>query len=121
MAVKNILIVEDDQSIREMMKDVLEIEGYTIFTATNGKEGIETLQKIKPSPCVVLLDMMMPIMNGWQFLDFQRSSPEYATIPVIVCSAYNESAKSVRPAAILSKPLQLKSLLGAVQSFCACA
>lgn len=119
MSCRNILIVEDEPAIREMMKDVLEINGYNIFTAANGKEGIEALKEISHMPCVVLLDLMMPGTNGWQFLDFQRNSPSLASIPVVICSAYKESAKAVKPAGIVEKPIRLEALLGAVQSFCA--
>jgi CheY-like chemotaxis protein len=116
---KNVLIVEDDQAIRQMMQDVLEIQGYKVFLASNGREGTEKLLQLSPKPCVVLLDLMMPELNGWQFLDFQRSDPSLLHIPVVVCSAYRESARSVKPAAIIDKPVQLEALLGAVRSFCA--
>lgn len=119
MACKNVLIVEDEKAIRQMMQDVLEIHGYNVVVAADGHEGIEQLRRLAPEPCVILLDLMMPGMNGWQFLDFQRSDPRLASIPVVVCSAYKESAKSIRPAGIVEKPVQLKNLLGAVQAFCA--
>jgi CheY-like chemotaxis protein len=116
---KNILIVEDEHSIRQMMKDVLEIEGYKVFLAADGAEGIEQLKGISPDPCVVLLDLMMPGTNGWWFLDNQRSNPRLSHIPVVICSAYAESAKSVHPSGFVPKPIQLESLLGAVKAFCA--
>lgn len=119
MGCKNILIVEDEQSIRHMMKHILEIEGYRVFIASNGAEGIETLKGISPDPCVVLLDMMMPGTNGWWFLDNQRNNPSLSKIPVVVCSAYEESARSVKPSGFVSKPIHVDSLLGAVKAFCA--
>ena len=119
MICKNILVVEDEQSIRQMMQDVLELHGYTVFTASNGAEGIEKLSKIIPEPCVVLLDLMMPGTNGWQFLDVQRNNPKFSGIPVVVCSAYKESAKSIRPNGFIEKPIHLNSLLGTVRQFCA--
>ena len=119
MNCKNILVVEDDRAIRQMFKDVLEVEGYNVVTAGDGSEGIEQLKALSDQPCVILLDLMMPGTNGWKFLDFQRADPAISGIPVIVCSAYNESAKSVKPDAVLEKPVKLEALLGAVQSFCA--
>jgi CheY-like chemotaxis protein len=119
---KNILIIEDDKSIREMMQDVLELEGYKIHVAANGQEAVDALNGFssgKKLPCVVLLDLMMPVLNGWQFLDFQRNHPTLKKIPVVVVSAYAESARSVRPQAVVTKPIQLGSLLSAVQSLCA--
>jgi len=119
MTAKNVLIIEDDAPIRQMMKDVLELNGYKIFLASDGSEGIKILKEILPEPCVVLLDLMMPGTNGWQFLDVQRNDPLYSTVPVIVCSAYKESAKSINPAGFVEKPIQLNSLLDVVKSFCA--
>jgi CheY-like chemotaxis protein len=119
MACKNVLIVDDDQAIRQMLQDVLEIQGYKTLTANNGKEGIEKLKPPAELPCVIVLDLMMPGMNGWEFLDHQRSNPNLARIPVIVCSAYRESAKSVHAHAVVEKPIKLDQLLGAVKALCA--
>jgi CheY-like chemotaxis protein len=119
MECKNILIVEDEPSIRQMMKDVLEIEGYHVFSAADGSEGLEKLRALSPQPCLVLLDLMMPGTNGWKFLDVQRADPILANIPVVICSAYVESAKSIRPRAIIEKPVQLNVLLDTVNEFCA--
>ena len=115
---KHILIVEDDISIRQMMKHILELEGYQVSLAGDGEEGIEALKQVN-SPCVVILDMMMPKTNGWWFLDQQRNHPELKKIPVVICSAYEESAKSVKPAGFVPKPIHVDSLLGAVKTFCA--
>jgi CheY-like chemotaxis protein len=111
---KRVLIVEDDRSIREMMKSVLEIEGFTIVAANNGREGIDAIRGSHP-PDVILLDMMMPVMNGWDFLDFVRANAMTAKIPVVVVSAYDEIARSVRPDAFVPKPVQLKALLEAIE------
>lgn len=119
MPCQNILIVEDDLAIRQMMSDVLELNGFRIFTASDGNEGIQKLEKIVPEPCIVLLDLMMPGSNGWQFLDIQRNDPRFREVPVIVCSAYKESALAVQPSAFIEKPLQLNALLGTVKEFCA--
>lgn len=119
MACKKLLIVEDDEAIRQMMQDVLEIEGYEILSASDGQQGLEMLRAHAETPCLIILDMMMPKVNGWQFLDEQRANPKYAGIPVIVCSAYRESAKTVKPHAFVEKPVQLPVLTKAVKAFCA--
>jgi CheY-like chemotaxis protein len=111
---KRILIVEDDKAIRDMMKSVLEVEGYTVLAASNGKMGIEAL-KGQESPNVILLDMMMPVMNGWDFLDFLRSNSLTRQIPVVIVSAYGEIARSVKPQGFVPKPIQLKALLDAIE------
>lgn len=116
---KKVLVIDDDPAIRQTIQDVLEIYGYDVHTASDGKEGIKELSSMKESPCLILLDLMMPGMNGWGFLDFQRANPVYAGVPVIICSAYEASAKSVGANNILVKPVQLESLVGAVKAFCA--
>lgn len=118
MALKKILIIEDDPAIREALQLALELKGYEAVTASNGREAIEKLEK-DPDPGLILLDLMMPGMNGWQFLDFQQSHPDYAHIPVIVCSAFYESARTVQSRAFLPKPVELKALLHTVEAFCA--
>ena len=116
---KSVLVIDDDPAILQSMKDVLEIHGYKVSVATDGFEGIKLLSKMDDPPCLILLDLMMPGMNGWGFLDLQRTNPEYANIPVIICSAYENSARSISKSPVLIKPIQLNSLLGAVQAFCA--
>lgn len=116
---KTVLVIDDDKAIRQTMKDVLEIYGYEVLTASDGKEGIAKLVAMKVLPCVILLDLMMPGMNGWGFLDFQKSNPTFSGVPVIICSAYENSAKSINSQNILIKPVQLESLVGAVKAFCA--
>ena len=116
---KNILVIDDDPAICQSLKDVLEINGYHVTTARDGQEGVELLKKGQVMPCLILLDLMMPGMNGWGFLDFQRNDPRFATVPVIVCSAYENSARSISKNPILTKPVKLSSLMGAVKAFCA--
>jgi CheY-like chemotaxis protein len=118
MGCRNILIIEDDEAVRQSMQDCLEIQGYEPIVATNGQEDIDRLSALDSKPCVILLDMMMPGMNGWQFLDYQRNHGDLAAIPVVICSAFKESAKSVHPSAVLPKPLELKKLVQTVKSFC---
>lgn len=119
MECNNVLIIEDDSAIRSMMRNILELEGYNVFEASDGKIGIDVLRAIVPIPCVVLLDLMMPGTNGWEFLDVQRTDPSLKNVPIIVCSAYSESAKAVKPSGFISKPVQLDSLLKTVHEFCA--
>ncbi len=117
---KNVLVIDDDPAIRQSIQDVLEINGYTVYTAKDGLDGIKSLTTMATLPCLILLDLMMPGMNGWGFLDFQRNNPQYSSVPVVICSAYENSAKSVsNTGTVLIKPVQLKTLIGAVKAFCA--
>ena len=109
-----VLIIEDELSIRDMLKGLLELEGYEIDTAANGLEGIEKMREPE-LPQAILLDMMMPEASGWHFLDVMRADPRTAKVPVIAITAYTHTAQSVRPDAIIPKPIQLKSLLGTLE------
>ncbi len=113
------LIIDDDESIRSIVGQVLESNGFFPLYAEDGEAGMKILEGESEPPCVILLDMMMPGMNGWQFLDLQRGDPQFSNIPVIVCSAYAETAKSVHGAPFIPKPIEMSSLVRAVHAFCA--
>jgi CheY-like chemotaxis protein len=111
-----ILVVEDDIEIRDAMTMVLEGEGFAIRTARDGKEALEVLHEgVRPS--LILLDLMMPGMNGWEFRDEQKRSDELASIPVVFVSALDPGSQrtaSLDGAGFLRKPFNLSSLLAAV-------
>lgn len=115
----NILVIDDDPAIRQSMQDVLGIHGYKVVTASDGKDGISKLSAMKEKPCMILLDLMMPGVIGWGFLDFQKSSPEFASVPVVICSAYEASARSIGTSPVLIKPVKLDALVSAIKAFCA--
>jgi CheY-like chemotaxis protein len=120
---KSILVVEDDRDIRETIVQVLEVEGYPVSSAANGAEAVVALEKI-PGPCLILLDLMMPIMSGWQFLEKQKADTVFASLPVVVVSALPaESAladvKAVEGAVgYMKKPVSLDALMEVVQQYC---
>jgi CheY-like chemotaxis protein len=82
-----ILVIEDDAKIRFVIGERLREEGYTVAQAANGREALAYLQRANPLPCVILLDLMMPILNGWEFLRIRQHNPLFAPIPVVVISA----------------------------------
>ncbi|MGZ3697953.1 MAG: response regulator [Bdellovibrionota bacterium] len=110
---KSILVIEDDHDTRVSLRLSLEQEGYFVFSAPNGKLGIETLRRIK-APSLILLDLVMPIMNGEEFIQAIENDPELHMIPVVLVSAYPEKAKKLIAKAFISKPVDLKTLLQAV-------
>ncbi len=116
---KQILIVEDDLDIRETLKDLLEYEGYRALTASNGREGIEVLRKAS-HPCLILLDLMMPVMTGWEFLEALRAQGEktLAENPVFVLSAVATQENTPGVAGVLRKPVELSSILDTVKQYC---
>ena len=113
-----VFIVEDDLDTREMLARFLELEGFTVESAENGKLALERLGRGSRA-CVILLDLMMPVMDGWQFRQAQVKNENLAKIPVIVVSAAGrERIERIDADAYLSKPVDLEELLGCVTQFC---
>lgn len=113
-----ILIVEDDRDIREALRQALTIEGHTVVVAENGAAGLERLASAA-RPCLVLLDLMMPVMNGLEFLRALRSDEVLATIPVVMVTAYRELAAEARgTVGLVKKPIDLDAVLAFVNQYC---
>jgi CheY-like chemotaxis protein len=114
----SILIIEDDAATREALIDVLTLSGYQAVGAANGVEALDLLRR-PPHPGLVLLDLMMPVMNGMDFRARQLADPELAKLPVVVLSAVDaRSAGDLgEPAAFLRKPVELDRLLDTVARF----
>lgn len=114
-----ILVVEDDEDIRETLQQVLETEGYSTAGAANGAEALGALLSDR-MPCLVLLDLMMPIMSGPELLSRMRQDPRLASIPVIIVSAWAQEAEKTSGAqGFLKKPVDLEALLEVAGQFCA--
>ena len=116
-----VLIVEDDLDLRESIAEVLEDNEYRPLGAANGKEAFERLRSAPERPCVILLDIMMPVMDGRQFRAIQREDPELGTIPVVVMTAHvdhEEARRSLAADAFLKKPVHIDPLLATVAQFC---
>jgi CheY-like chemotaxis protein len=115
---KDILVVEDDEGIRETLQLALELEGYAVTTACNGKEGLAALPLMR-MPCLILLDLMMPVMNGWAFAEALRDDQMLAPIPVVIVTAFPDKAAGITQArGVLKKPVELEGLLQMVRRFC---
>jgi CheY-like chemotaxis protein len=113
-----ILIVEDDADLREMMAQLLTLEGYRAETVANGKDALDYLYQ-SARPDLILLDLMMPIMDGWEFRRRQREDPRLATVPVVVLSALDQTrAADLGGTAFLKKPLDFDRLLELVRQHC---
>lgn len=115
--VHTVLVIEDEKELREMMCEALELNGYAVVTANEGQEALEAIERIEHL-CLVLLDLLMPGMNGWDFFDKMRARPELADVPVVVHSSVPSRAPA-GVARVLQKPLELDRLLSVVQEFCA--
>jgi CheY-like chemotaxis protein len=113
-----VLIVEDDADLRDMMAQLLRMEGLSAVTAANGREALEYLRGHAP-PQVILLDLMMPVMDGWQFRREQQRDAELSNVPVIVLSALDQArATDIPMNAFLKKPLDFDRLLELVRRYC---
>jgi DNA-binding response OmpR family regulator len=116
-----VLIIEDDADIRFGLAVILEDEGYTVVTAPNGREALKYLREAPEPPCLILLDLMMPDMDGWQFRAEQRRDPAVASVPVVVISAaadLQSRTATLAAAAVMQKPIQIGTLLDLVRHFC---
>ena len=113
-----VFVVEDDLDTRDMLGRFLELEGFHVELAANGKQALERLSA-GVHPCVILLDLMMPVMDGWQFRREQVRHRGLAEIPVIVVSAAGKDRLAEIDAnAYLSKPVDLEQLLERVSQYC---
>jgi CheY-like chemotaxis protein len=113
-----VLIVEDDEDLREMMAQLLTLEGFQTAAVANGREALDYLHQAT-RPDVILLDLMMPIMDGWEFRRRQQADPVLAPVPVIVLSALDQArAANLNATAFLKKPLDFDRLLTLVRSHC---
>jgi CheY-like chemotaxis protein len=98
---RRVLVVEDDRDVRDSLLEVLEDNAYAPLAASNGKEALERLRASEVRPCVILLDVMMPVMDGWGFR-----------------AAQTETARDMHAAGYLKKPVSIDALLEAVQRHC---
>jgi CheY-like chemotaxis protein len=118
MEQKTVLVVEDDSDIRDIVQDLLESEGYDVIPASHGRQALEFLTEVKESarPALVILDMMMPLVDGRQVLETMRRDPRLASIPVLVISAVIRE-KPEGATAFLRKPVSLDKLFETVRAF----
>jgi CheY-like chemotaxis protein len=113
-----ILLVEDDSSLRDTLADVLSDEGFEVAAAANGREALDKLAASHPD--LILLDLVMPVMDGWAFREEQRKIPDLASIPTVVLSATSPidapGLQALDAEAVLSKPVRMERLIGALRA-----
>ena len=115
----SVLIVEDDRDTREMLGRFLELEGFQVQTAANGELALKLLYG-EQTPSVIILDLMMPVMNGWQFRVAQQSDPNLSEIPVVVVTAagVRDDIPAISADGWLSKPVDFDRLLATIGPLC---
>jgi two-component system chemotaxis response regulator CheY len=115
-----VLVVDDDRDIRDSLMEILEDHGYAAVGASNGVEAIDVLRAHPVPPCLILLDLMMPVMDGRGFREEQLKHPAWAAIPVIVVSAYGDVEAQASELALdyMRKPLATRPLIAAIERRC---
>ncbi|HEY3448782.1 MAG TPA: response regulator [Myxococcales bacterium] len=111
----SVMVVEDDGDIREVVGGLLDAAGFRVLSARNGREALEHLDR-GPKPCVILLDLVMPEMNGWQFLEALRRRQGFEKVPVVVVTTYPSIVEGAN--ALLQKPFDFENLVATVSRFC---
>ena len=116
-----VLVVEDDPDIRLALEEILEDHGFHAVGVRHGGEALDYLSRTDDLPCVILLDLMMPVMDGATFRSEQRRDPRIASIPVVLLSAYRDldrRAVGLDAVSVLNKPPDVRVLVQVLQAHC---
>jgi len=117
----SVLVVEDDADIRQALLEILEEHGFNAAGVKHGAEALQFLTQASDLPCLILLDLMMPVMDGVAFREAQRQDPRLSAIPVVVLSAYrdvNEQAVGLDAVSVLMKPPSVRELVTVLNAHC---
>jgi CheY-like chemotaxis protein len=114
---KTVLVVEDTEDLRQAYMASIRLQGYRVIGAENGQRALDILQSGGDEPCLIVLDWMMPVMDGQTFLSALRKT-RFASLPIVIVSAYaaKESGDNVR--SVVQKPISLATLTNLVREFC---
>ena len=117
-----IMVIDDDRDVSGAIMEALRDAAYKPIAATNGREALDKLRALDEMPCVLLLDLMMPEMDGWSFRNAQLDDPDLRSIPVVVLTAHggpnDPPVREVGSADMLRKPVGLQTLLAKVEQYC---
>jgi CheY-like chemotaxis protein len=113
----DILVVDDEEATRTMVERMLEARGYTVATCADGKEAVEYLESHR-APKLILLDLVMPVMDGWEMRGNMLAHPDWCQIPVAILSAFDEVPKTLKFVAYIGKPFDIGRLYAVVTEYC---
>jgi CheY-like chemotaxis protein len=116
MGSHQVLLIEDDTDIQNYLKSVLEVQGFHVETANNGKEGLDLLEH-GHVPEIIILDLSMPIMDGEKFLERQRSNPSFGSLPVIAMTGAKDKDRPRQADEFLRKPIDINVLMNALKKY----
>ena len=112
------MVVEDDEQARRLLSQILEFEGFSVVGFANGAEALRYLEKSEP-PCLIILDLRMPVMDGSEFRAAMLRDPRLAKIPAVVVTAFDPSAaRELSALRVFKKPVDVEALLGVVRENC---
>ena len=115
-----VVVVEDDPDTRDALCEALSVFGFRAVAAENGEDALRVLRDV-PNPCVILLDMMMPVMDGWEFRAAQQTDARLSEIPVVCLTAnWNARDRAIREGcvAFLPKPVEVDTLIDTIRAYC---
>ena len=115
-----VLVVDDDRESSEALAQFLSLKGHGVQCATNGGEALQLLTETHDPPALIFLDLMMPVLDGWGFLELRAKNPVLAEVPVVVisgCRDVSQRAKEAGAVAFLRKPVEPQILLRVVEHF----
>lgn len=118
----DVLLVEDNEELRALLADILDLQGFTTVEVANGLEAVAYLSDHE-APCVIVLDLRMPLMDGWEFRSWQQQHPALRQIPVIILSADGNGERTcaiLKPEAYIEKPIDLDTLLAVIREKTPC-
>jgi len=111
-----VLIVEDEEESRDTLRDLFELEGYKVRTAVNGREALDTLAAVGDDICIVLLDLFMPVMDGWQVIEHLKADGRLAKTQIVIITSAAHKAPAGLP--VFEKPLDLGKVMSEVERLC---
>lgn len=112
-----VLVVDDDELIRDTLCDLVEMAGCSALVAANGAEALKVLARHRP--CLIILDLLMPVMTGHEFLQVLQNEPSLATVPVVISTSAPDKAPAGIP--VIAKPIKIDSVVDWMQRMCGCA
>src|SRR5437868_3458188 len=113
-----ILVVEDDHDIRVSIRGLLEYDGFRVLSVTNGSAALDLLEHTTPRPSLIVLDLMLPVMDGWQFAERLGRLRPLDSIPIVVMTGYDVQRPPEGAVAVLKKPVNMSALLQLVAHAC---
>ena len=113
-----VMVVEDDHDIRVSVRALLEDEGFRVITVTDGRRALELLEQARDLPSLIILDLMLPVMDGWNFANRVRVHPRLAKIPIVIMSAYEDPPPPKGVVGFVKKPVNSDALLSLVSTYC---